>query len=777
MTRRIRLLTLTLLVGGVVLFASSFYIHSLDHYTLFGDLADFVGTSMLLLGGCVIVRLVADWKLPVRLFYGAASALALARFLDLAEEFPGARSWSFIEFGHGNTAIRLLEGYGYVSVLVAVLLLLYELYRLKNNAIEEHRRFEELYERSQFLARVADQSPDAVFGCDVNGRVRTWNVGAERLFGYTRKEAIGMDLDNLLTDGTLKRGTALVEQVAQHDSVEKVLGVARRKNGDLFPSESSFALVSDGDNQPLGVSVGLRDVEEHLKSLREIKASRDMLSLALRNVDVGLFIMGPHRELLEYNACMEEITGLTPREADDITLEQIEQTILTGEIPLAQILLDNVLQRGEHIDFRNVTLHRPDGTDRICNLAVSPIMDENGDIVAAVGLVVDITERETLHAKLLQSQKMESIGRLAGGVAHDFNNILSGVMGYASMLRAEMGSHSPFARQLEAIEQSAARASDLTHQLLAFARGGAPDLQSVNLGNVIAKTMKLVSSSLDPNHNMTCDMTDDLDTVMADPTQLQQVIMNLCLNARDALGDTGEIHISATNAIVNSDLAERLQLPRRGACVRLSVEDNGCGVQPDVIQNMFDPFFSTKKHDKAYGLGLSVVYGIVQNHEGGILVESEPGQGTRIDVYLPSAGAKAAKVSKDDNNGVYRKGGDERILVVDDEELLRSLLRDVLGQAGYSILEASSGEQAIDIYMQEKGIDLVILDIIMPGMGGRATLEKLLEHDSNLRCIVCSGHGADSIDGALFKNGQIRYLPKPFMATEVMRSVRELLDA
>jgi CheY-like chemotaxis protein len=293
---------------------------------------------------------------------------------------------------------------------------------------------------------------------------------------------------------------------------------------------------------------------------------------------------------------------------------------------------------------------------------------------------------------------------------------------------------------------------------------------------LITETLKLTARTLGPNVNVRTTLASDLDTVRADRSQMSQVLMNLLLNARDAVSGNGEIWVSTANVTVNAAMRNRLQIAAADRSVRISVEDNGCGIPPDVAQRMFEPFFSTKKQGQAYGLGLSVVYGIVRSHGGGIHVESEVGKGTRIHVYLPAVetGAPAETPGRAQNG---RAGKSETVLVVDDEKLLRAMLQDILETSGYRVLEAGTGEEALEIYNNHKDeIGVIILDIIMPGMGGARALERLKQINPDLRCIVSSGYGVETLDDGLLNGKHIRFVGKPYKSSSVVSTVREMLE-
>jgi CheY-like chemotaxis protein len=379
---------------------------------------------------------------------------------------------------------------------------------------------------------------------------------------------------------------------------------------------------------------------------------------------------------------------------------------------------------------------------------------------------------------LLEAQKMEGIGRLAGGVAHDFNNILSGILGYASLMSTKLEPGSEFRRYVHVIEESASRAAELTKQLLAFAREEGASRMQVDLNRIVDESLKLVSAGLDPNIQLDFHPGEGVNPVHADPGQLQQLVTNLCINSRDALAGTGAISVRTSNAEIDEAAARRLNLEATGPYVQLTVSDDGCGMPPEVTQRMFEPFFSTKQDGQAYGLGLSVVYGIVSRQKGAIHVESEHKQGTEIHIYIPAASDASAATGKIEAPSAEPAQGSETILVVDDEELVRAVVGDILKTAGYTVLEASTGEEAIDLYQRRQGaIGLIVLDLIMPGMGGIRALEELRKIDPEVRCILNSGHTAQTIDTRELTGKHVRFMPKPFQAGVLTTAVRDVLDA
>ncbi|MDZ4859092.1 MAG: PAS domain S-box protein [Candidatus Hydrogenedentes bacterium] len=775
--KQYRWLALTLIISGVVVFLLSFYPNMFLKNELVGDAFELVGTAGLVFGVSVFVGQLSRSTYATGLYLGGCFLLTLARFLDFTEEINGLSGVFLVGdngLGH-DLAMRMSESVGYIGLLLSMLALMHELSRMMLNAEEEGRRYKSLHQASQYLTRVADMTADAVFAVDDAGSVQTWNKGAERLFQFSKEQALGKDLRHLLVTGLGDVQDGVAAWATNSASRQEIDVTARSASGVEFAAGASFSPIYGDDGAILGVSVVVRNIEVRKRAERELVASHRMLSGALHAADVGMFVLNRQGSAIEFNARMQELTGITLATIEADTLQTIAKDLLEDPESFISAIYDRVLKLGKHVELRNIRLRRPDGSLRICNGAIAPVMDENGSVIAAAGVVVDITEREALQSRLLEAQKMDSVGRLAGGIAHDFNNILTGVLGYATLAKQATQPESPVMKHLAQIEASAVRASELTHQLLTFARGGSRNETKLALHPIIDETVKLVAHSINPNVKISFTSGDTLDQVSADPAQIHQLLMNLFLNARDAIDFAGEIRVMAQNIEVTDADREKLQIASPGRYVRIRVEDTGRGIAPEVVARIFEPFFSTKKQGQAYGLGLSVVYGIVHSHRGAITVNSALGEGSTFDVYLPSAGQVVVQPKPE--NGTIVKRERDTILVVDDEQLLRAVLQDILEMSGYDVIQASTGEEAIEVYQSRgKDISLVIMDVVMPGMGGARALDELWKINPDLRCVVSSGFGGEAINEN-HHSQFLRFVPKPFSTTNVTSAIHDLLHA
>jgi signal transduction histidine kinase len=413
--------------------------------------------------------------------------------------------------------------------------------------------------------------------------------------------------------------------------------------------------------------------------------------------------------------------------------------------------------------------------ERWYRVTADPVHDEAGQVTGSVHLFADITERKRLEEQLRQAQKMEAIGRLAGGVAHDFNNLLTAITGNAGLVMAEMAPGDPHRESLATIEKAAWRAAELTRQLLGFARQNMLFLKPVDLRRSALEAVTFLRRTIDPRITVEVRAGADLWTVQADPSSVNQVLMNLSLNACDAMPAGGRLLLETENVAVDDTYARERLEARAGEFVRLRVRDTGHGIPVDILPRIFDPFFTTKEVGKGTGLGLAMVFGIVKQHRGWIDCTSVVGQGTVFDVYLPRADGGQAATGERKVLAVTR-GGHETILLVDDKAMIRDLGRTVLQTYGYQVLLAEDGLQAVDIYRREKDrIDLVVLDLTMPNLSGRDALRELIQINPKVRVLFASGYSAEYLP-EIDTEHVLGFLSKPYRAQDLANMIRKVLD-
>ena len=411
------------------------------------------------------------------------------------------------------------------------------------------------------------------------------------------------------------------------------------------------------------------------------------------------------------------------------------------------------------------------------------IKNNKNETIGYRGIIRDITDQLRLQSQLVQSQKMESIGLLAGGIAHDFNNILSGILGYANLLKRSLAEDKKLSKYINTIEKSAERAADLTKKLLGFARKGKYKVTLIDINDIIDEVINLLNPIIDRSIRIERNLLEPSIFIEADATQIQQVIMNICLNARDALPNGGLINITLTIVKLSIDKQKTFQLTaREGNYLNVSIEDNGFGIKDEYLQKIFDPFFTTKTTTKGSGLGLSMVYGVIKNHNGALNVKSIDKKGTVFNLYFPlNKKNKYPYELKSDTTDAKNISqllvGDETVLIVDDEEVHRNLLVNVLNERGYTTIEAYDGIDGLKKYSEHKDkISLVILDMSMPNMGGNIAFKKLRVMNSDIKVLVNSGYSMDDNIQTILDHGKTDFIQKPFKPRQLLLKIRSLLS-
>jgi len=429
------------------------------------------------------------------------------------------------------------------------------------------------------------------------------------------------------------------------------------------------------------------------------------------------------------------------------------------------------------------TYRRKDGTTFPVLMWDRLLRDPGGKIEGIRSTIQDITERKQmekekalLEEQLRQSQKMEALGRLAGGIAHDFNNLLTIIKGYSQLFLIDLKKGDPMGKGIEQILKATQRASDLIRQLLAFSRRQVMEMRVLDLNNLLGDLDKMLRRVIGEDIILVTLLAEDLDAVKADPGQIGQVLMNLVVNARDAMPSGGKLTIETANVVLGEEYVTTRREMCRGRYVMLSVSDTGVGMDPEVRDRIFEPFFTTKEKDKGTGLGLSTVYGIVQQSGGNIWVNSEPGKGTTFEIYLPVVGPLEERTERVAGGGEIA-GGKETILIVEDFEEVRQLVREVLERQGYAVLEAANGDETLKICARMKDkIDLIVTDVVMPGMSGRELADRMKALRPEMKVLYTSGYADDTVVQYGVERDGIHYLQKPFTTEGLGRKVREVLD-
>ncbi|MBI5249287.1 MAG: PAS domain S-box protein [Desulfomonile tiedjei] len=517
----------------------------------------------------------------------------------------------------------------------------------------------------------------------------------------------------------------------------------------------------------------LRFTGTHLDIDKRKKAEivQKRLATAVEQAAEAIVIVDARGKVEYVNPAFERITGYT---RDEVLGSK--PGLLTSEGNDAAFLdeLQNTLAAGECWGGRLVK-NRKDGSVYQEEVTISPVRDSLGRVLNYVIVKRDISKEISLQQQLLHAQKMEAVGTLAGGVAHDFNNLLQVTLGFSELLLQEKSEQDPEYADLLKIFHSARSGAELVQRLLTFSRKVEPKPLPLDLNIQIAQVEKLISRTIPKMIDIRLDLSGDLARIYADPTQVEQVLMNLAVNARDAMPGGGKLALATRNISLDQEYCKIHVGVHPGEYVLLTVSDTGHGMEAVTLEHIFEPFYTTKELGRGTGLGLAVVYGIIKQHGGHITCDSEAGKGSTFNVYFP---AIEAHVGLDvETSGEFPAFGTETILLVDDEEFVRDLGESILSKAGYTVLTAADGLKAHDLFC-EKGerISMVILDLIMPEMGGRDCLAELLRIDPKVKVLIASGHAATESTKECIEHGAKGFIAKPFRLKELLRQVRKILD-
>ncbi|NTV12317.1 MAG: response regulator [Desulfobulbaceae bacterium] len=405
-----------------------------------------------------------------------------------------------------------------------------------------------------------------------------------------------------------------------------------------------------------------------------------------------------------------------------------------------------------------------------------PVTDTSGNVVSVIETITDVTEKIKLEAQLRHAQKMEAVGTLAGGIAHDFNNILNVILGYGTMVMETLAADSPAKDNLQEVLAAADRAADLTKRLLIFSQKQVVEVKSLNLNELILGLQKMLLRIISENIDFKLELTDSLLIVLADGGQIEQVLINLAVNAKDAMPNGGRLTITTRLREVDAEYVAAYGYGKPGRYALITVADTGHGIDAEIQKKIFEPFFTTKGVGQGTGLGLAISYGIIKQHNGYIKVYSEPGQGTEFKIYLPLS-EEAARPDQKRAVATPVEGGNETILLAEDDAALQAFTRITLESFGYTVIAASDGDEAIAGFMENRErISLLLLDMIMPKKNGTEVCEVISKVSPDIKVLFTSGYGMDTSKAAALTAAGVYFIPKPFRSTELLHKVREILD-
>jgi two-component system cell cycle sensor histidine kinase/response regulator CckA len=619
------------------------------------------------------------------------------------------------------------------------------------------------------LAAIVEYSDDAIIAIGLDGIITDWNAGAERMLGYSRSEIIGRSIATVTHPDHRDEALENQARLKRGDSVVRRESVRVRKDGKPVHIALTVSPLRDKNGRMIGSSGILRDITERKLIEDALRCSEASYRSFVENAPFGIVRTTPEGLIVQANPALVQMLGyaseqevLGLRMATDVYHHGAEREVATAWCRRQ----DSV--QGIEVDWK----HR-DGRPFTIRCDAHVVRDRDGNLEFLEGFIEDISERRAMEMQLRQGQKMEAIGRLAGGIAHDFNNLLGVIIGYGDFVSEQIGADSPLRNAVEQIKKAGDRASALTRQLLAFSRQQVLETKVLNLNTIVSDMVKMLPPLLGEDIELQTSLAPALGLVKADQGQIEQVIMNLAVNARDAMPGGGRLTIETRNSHLDEEFVMRHRPTIPGEYVMLIVSDTGSGMDAQTQAHIFEPFFTTKEQGRGTGLGLATVYGFVKQSGGYVWVESEPGVGSTFTIYLPQVGEALPRVHTNDGGAALARGA-ETILLVEDEESLRTLTRSQLEDSGYTVLEANCGSEAIRIARQHRGpIHLLLTDVVMPGMNGRAVAEVLTASRPETRVVYMSGYTGFSDYGLMNLDAVI--IQKPFTRRVLLQRLREVI--
>ncbi|HMK36510.1 MAG TPA: PAS domain S-box protein [Desulfomonilaceae bacterium] len=645
--------------------------------------------------------------------------------------------------------------------------------------VTERKRAEEaLRESEERFRRLSDAAEEGITIHD-KGIVVDANEAFLRMFGYEYHELIGSNVEKLAASASW--GGVATDAASGYERPSEVTGV--RKDGSTFCCQMVGKPYQQGGRtlrivclnnmtERKKIEEALSQSREEFRHLYEESKRAEDLYRSLLNSSADAVVVYDLKGIAQYvNESFTRIFGWT---IDDLKNGPVPY-VPDSERDASMQIIDRLIQDGTPCNGFETKRFSKDGRSLDISLSASRYHDHEGKAAGMLVVLRDITENKRLEEQLRQAVKMEAIGRLAGGVAHDFNNLLTAVMGYTAILAGQLPNKGPEQEKLAQITRASRRAAELTQQLLAFSRKQVLEIKPLDLNVTISDFEKMLRRLIGEDINVETLLAHSLGTVYADPGQIEQILMNLSINARDAMPDGGTLTIETANTQLGYEYARTHADVNSGEYVMFVVSDTGRGMTQEILSRIFDPFFTTKEKGVGTGLGLATVYGIVKQHRGHITAYSEPGRGTTFKIYLPRAQGIPEHESKEPVH-VPRPTGSETILLVEDEEIVRNLACEVLDALGYSLLAARDPNQAQIISRQHKGIiHLVLTDVVLPQMDGRSLYNALVKERPEMKVLYVSGYTENFIVHHGVLDRGVNFLQKPFTVDSLAAKVREVL--
>jgi len=654
------------------------------------------------------------------------------------------------------------------------------IFNIVKNVTDKKLAEQTLRESESKYRLLAENASDVIWTMDLEQKYTYVSASVEKMRGYTPEEAINASVEETLTPASYEKVIQVIMQELEKENdpdAEKNRTVTMEleqtcKDGTTVWTEVSTSFIRNEDGLAIGVMGIARDISERKKTENALRESEKRFK-ALHNASFGGITIHDKGVILECNHGLSVITGYS---ADELI--GMDGLLLISE-KSRDLVMSNILS-GYEKPYEAIGL-RKNGEEYPLRLEARNV-PYKGKNVRTVEFrdITDAKEAEKekfkLEAQLQQSQKMESIGRLAGGVAHDFNNLLTGIIGNVMLAKMDISPDDPLSETFDEINQAAQSAANLTHQLLAFSRKQIIKPKVLDLNELIKNLNKMLQRLIGEHIELRTFSKGSLSLIKSDPSQVEQIIINLAVNARDAMPNGGKLTIETADASLDAEYCKKHPHVEAGNYVLLAISDNGVGIDKETQQHIFDPFYTTKEEGRGTGLGLSTVYGIIKQHNGHIEVYSELGHGTTFRVYLPVVYDKADKLTNTKTRADIPEGT-ETVLVVEDEDLVRNIAIKILKRQGYKVYSADSGGNA-QALVEDKNLalDLLVTDIVMPNMNGRELAERMVTRSPDLKVLYTSGYTEDVIGHHGILDEGLHFIGKPYTPFELAKKVRKVLD-
>ena len=637
--------------------------------------------------------------------------------------------------------------------------------------------------RAEEALRESEVRFRTVFGNSIVGmslisrdrKVRLLNPALSRILGYTFEELQGSRLSDFRIDSldATARGDQMREELKDGKTERSIEEEQfRRKDGNIVWCETIRAPIFDADGNLTYRLTIRQDITERKRAVEALRESERVFRSIFENTDVGMSVVSLDRKIRLFNQAFVRIFGYTREEFGSIKLRDLAHPD-DADTSIRRMVADGVVRRENDKRFRH-----KDGHYVTCRVSCSLVVDDNGNVQYGVNLFRDITESRQIEQQLRQSQKMEAIGQLTGGLAHDFNNLLSVVLINLQLAERRVADDPDIRKHIDAASKATLRGADLTKRLLSFSRQQTLQPEAINVDAAVEEMSDLLRRTIGESIDITLHASDDLWATNVDPAQLETAILNLVLNARDAMPDGGLLSIESSNVALDGGGAALPADVPPGRYVVLAVTDTGIGMTRQAIDNAFEPFFSTKEVGKGTGLGLSMVYGFVKQSNGHVTLYSEVGRGTTVKLYFPASDELTRdRLAASDGAVAAMPTGYERLLIVEDEEAVRSSLVTLLGGLGYTIVEAEDGDTALMVLEREAPVDLILSDVVMPGnLDGPSLARVAKDHYPGIKVLLMTGYmdlrGAKSTG----LDASLDVISKPFDNAILAQKIRDVLE-